>query len=223
MELVKGSPNEAEVTKVKKSGKKAKTGNITKKTHINFAEIKQEKSNEWVKYIPKVVLALILVAALVKVGVIDLFAKLNAAQNDVAIKQQEMESLSANLDSKNELSDQFYHLTWTFMTDEENERISRVIACDLVDVIADGKTTVKSFIIQDNVMLININTDTLESVGKIGTVLQEQEYVESVSVVNAQKVEVETALDEETNRTDIIVEAQIKVNLSIKQNTEEES
>jgi cytidylate kinase len=176
------------------------------------------------------VILVILLAA--KFLVIDRFSSLARAQKNVTDLEAQIEAGNKFINSGDELAEEFYHYTWTDMTDEEKDRISRKEVTELVRFINGSKAGVKQIFLTENVLTVDITTDTLQSVSELAESLDGQKIVESVRVENARKLEKDgyektdiTLSGEEITTVvpgTVVVEAQLKIYLTSDKETEEQ-
>lgn len=190
-------------------GKQKKNANIQLKTYINFAERTQKKEAGWIMAIPGVAIVLVLAALIAKVAVVDRFDEMYWMQDEAKRLQENLDADIAIISSANELNYQFYHHTWTDMTDLEKTRVSRTDIFKIVEDINKGKVTVQNYSVKDNTITMAVTTDNLDTISKLSSELMARGDVESVNVSSAQK----TSVTDDNENSKTILEAQLKINL----------
>lgn len=184
------------------------------------AQADRRKKVNFKVLIPAIVLILLILGAIGKFVIYDQFSEL-------AKELQTSNELYAKIEEKNEIIRQsgemvreYAHYTWDGMTSEERGRVKRTETAALVDFISSQGINVEYFSLSGTVMTINLHAKSLESVSKLLETIEEQEIVESSSVVYAATKD-KDAFDENANRIQVDngVEAQINIYLT---NYEEE-
>jgi archaellum component FlaG (FlaF/FlaG flagellin family) len=183
---------------------------IQLKTYINFAEKNQKKEASWLLAVPGIVLILILAALVAKFAVVDRFDEMYGMQEQADRLQANLDDDIAIISSANELSYEFYHHTWTGMTDEEKVRTHRTDIIDLVEEIGKGKVTVRNYSVKENTIAIAVSADTLDTINKMKEELVAKDNVDSAVLSTVQKGSVE----KEDGTHNIIVEAQLRIYLN---------
>ena len=201
--------------------KDSKDGSIS--YDINFAKEKENKKGSIIFGIVGTVVALIAIALFTKFLILDRYSALAEARQYADDLQMQLDTQTAYLNKGDELADEFYHFTWTDMTVEEKERVSRKEVTEIVKLINSNKVKVDRFSLSENLLTVDIITDTLQSVSILSESLNDQEIVESVIVENAQKLEdggyekVDYTLDGDVVTTtvegEIVVVAKLKIYL----------
>ncbi len=178
------------------------------------AQADKRKKINFKVLIPSILAAAVILGVIGKFVVYDQFSVL-------AREIRKSNQLYAQIEAKNQiiresgnLVKEYAHYTWDGMTAEEKGRVKRTDTAALVDFISEQGVDVEYYSLTGTVMTINLRAKTLESVSKLLEVIQEQEIVESSSVVYAATKEKEVA--DTTDRVVTIdngVEAQIYVYL----------
>ncbi|SDB15039.1 pilus assembly protein PilM [Butyrivibrio sp. INlla16] len=176
----------------------------------------KKKKNIWA--ILGVIAAAILVLAVVfKFTLLDKINLLLIERSRAAALQEQVSGISSLIDGAGDLQNEYYHYTWDTMNAEERSRISRVDAAQLVDLIGHQNMKVTYMDLVKGVMTINLKAKSLEAVSKLTMEINDQEIVESCSVVSAQTIED----DDRTEEIESGVDAEIKVHL-VTESSEEE-
>ncbi len=119
-----------------------------------------------------------------------------------------------------QLVTEYAHYTWDGMTEEEKSRVKRTETAALIDFISEQGADVEYFSLSGTVMTVNLHTSSLESVSKLLEIIQDQDIVESSSVVYAATKDKEITFQESPDgsdtdiRVDSGVEAQIYIYLT---------
>ena len=154
-------------------------------TNSNLAVVGEKKKTNG-KSIAAVVGAIAVIALLVgKFGIYDRLNALSVERQKAAELQKQIDEQTAYLLSSEELVKEYYHYTWEPMSDEEKERVSRLEAFELVDLIAKQGMRVKYMNIASEAVTVDILAADLDSVSKLTTLMQEQDIVESCNVLSA--------------------------------------
>ena len=135
--------------------------------------------------IPSVLAAVAVLAVVGKFVVYDQFAKLNREVKRSNELYAQLEEKNEIIRQSGELMKEYAHYTWDGMTEEEKGRVKRTDTAKLVDLINDQGTEVVSTILTDNVITVNLNAGSLESVSRLIEVIAQQDIVESCSVTYA--------------------------------------
>ena len=153
-------------------------------TTINFIGIEDKKASA--SGMLPIALALLLAAVLFsKFAVIDRYNRLWAKQAEALALAEELEGDQAALDKAKDLKERFYHFTWTQMSDEENNRMSRKRVADLVTYISSQLKGVRSYTISGNVLNVGVIADSLQSISRVAGELENRKIVESATVQTA--------------------------------------
>ena len=155
------------------------------KTSINFVGIEEEKTN-WPRFIQLIVTVVIIFVAFSKLAVYDRFERLWREEAKVEDLRREFEQEAAEIQSAKDMSDRYYHYTWSQMSDEEVSRVSRTKIAKLVSEIGEQIRGVTSYTLSEQSLQVNIKADSLESISKLAWSLEKKAMVESVSVQMAQ-------------------------------------
>ena len=139
-----------------------------------------------------------------KFAVIDRYNRLWAKQAEATLLAEELEQDMAALDHAKNLKERFYHFTWTQMSEEENNRMSRTRIADLVTYISSQLKGVRSYTVSGDVLSVGVIADSLQSISRVAGELEKRKIVESANVQTAR-----TGSFEETASGD--VEAQMVI------------
>ncbi|SEK92629.1 MULTISPECIES: pilus assembly protein PilM [unclassified Butyrivibrio] len=187
-------------------------------TNSNLASAGQKKKTN-LKAVFGTIAAILVAALLIgKFGFVDRLNTLANERERANELQQQINEQSKFIKESEQLTQEYYHYSWDQMSDEEKSRVSRVDTLKLIDLIGSQGMKVKFMDLSSETLTIDLLANDLDSVSKLTTVMEEEDIVESCSVVSAK------TLTEETDgvKTDAGVTAQIKVHLT-KGSSEEEN
>lgn len=177
----------AAFSKNKQSGKGSNKPD-RKKTTINFVGI-NEKQENWLLAIPFSILIIIGAVLFARFGVVKPLNSLNEARSEVSELQAQYDADVAIIEGSSELDAEFYHYTWTDMTEEENDRLSRILVAQLAGQIGNRVKAIGAYSLSGDVLTVNITADSLESISRLAMDIQDNDIVESCSVQTAQTVD----------------------------------
>lgn len=161
---------------------------------INFASQKKEKTTNW-KALLGCIAAMFIAALLIsKFAIVNRYDAVYKAESEVQVLQAKVDMDKSISESSPELAEQFYHNTWTDMTESEMSRIRRLTACELIELIGSDTIKIKDYNVRENLITVDITTDTLANISKLSEALNEKPEVESVSVASAKKEESEEVI-----------------------------
>ncbi len=182
--------------------KKYKSGGELKTT-INFVGI-EEKETNWLLAIPGIVVIVIGAMMIAKFGVTDRYAKLSAARAEANALQKQVEEGMAEISSAGDLTDQFYHYTWTDMTEEEIMQQSRVKIANLITFINGQGLTVNAYALNGLQLTVTVRGTSLDQISQVLAQVRNEEIVESCSVSMAQ-------MNEDRETASVGVDAQLNI------------
>ncbi|WP_026509073.1 pilus assembly protein PilM [Butyrivibrio sp. LC3010] len=188
---------------------------VTTKNNLAVAGVKK-RTNIWI-IIASVVAAIAVLAVIGKLTFLDRVGVLIAERYKAQLIQDQIDSISSLIEGAGDLKNEYYHYTWDTMNEEERGRISRLDAAKLVDLIGKQGMKVTYMDLVKGAMTIDLTAKNLEDVSKLTLQLNEQDIVESCSVVSAKTIED----DEKTEEVESGVNAEIKVYLITKSSEEE--
>ncbi|MBQ7677069.1 MAG: hypothetical protein IJT32_02425 [Lachnospiraceae bacterium] len=159
------------------------------KTTINFVRLSEEKGTNWFLAIPGIIAIVIGAVLFSKLAVIDRYGRLSRAQGEVAALEDQIAAGMEELNGSGELTEQFYHYTWTGMTEEELSRESRVRITGLIGYIDERGLAVNACSLSGNILTLNVTGASLEQISKVMVDVRGQEIVDTASVSMAQTKE----------------------------------
>lgn len=159
-------------------------GHMPVKRAINFATV-GERPIDWRIAIPSIVLIIILAGLVSKVAVIDRFAELNAARQEVYQIRNEIRQKEDEYASFADISVDYAHYTISDMSKEERERISRVTVMETVQKIILPVAPLDAWTLHENTLSIHISNNTLTEITDMVTQLKASPVVAGCSIVTA--------------------------------------
>ncbi len=193
--------------------KKTKKKETALKTTINFVA-DQEKETNWFLAIPGIILIVAAAAVFAKFGVIDRYARLAKAEAEVSAIQKRYDEAVAYLNGSEELSEEFYHYTWTLHSDVELNRIQRTEIADLVRTIGDYGVTVRSYSLTDVNMNLDLHAENLQSLSLLAENLRKNKIV-STCTVNTARTQAE--VKETANGVDAQMTLRVRTRAELQQ------
>ena len=160
--------------------------------------------------IPLIILIVLVAAAISKFAVIDRYAKVNAAQAEVAQLRSEVAAGYARIDSFGELTETFAHYTFSGMTTEELQRVDRADIVELIQRYVIAQAKLGSWSVSGNTLTLSLTGSTLEEVNVIAQQLNADDMVDFCTVRTASTTD---AYSGDTYDTDVT--AQIIVYLKL--------
>ena len=184
------------------------------KTTINFVGI-EKKESPWKLAVPAVILVLVGTVLFARFAVIARFERLWAAEAEVSRLQSQMREGMEIIANSKELSERYYHYTWSGMTEEETGRTSRVDVADLITFIGSQCQGIRSCVLSGQVLSVNITADSLESISRIGSAIEERQIVKRCSTQTAQRDTLDMDTGAATNSVDAALTIYIRTKSEI--------
>ncbi len=176
--------------------------------------------------IPGIVAALAIIGVVGKFVVYDQFARLNREIHKTNELYAQLEEKNEIIRQSGELMKEYAHYTWDGMTEEEKGRVKRLDTAKLVDFINDQGMDVDKTSLSDAVLTINLKAASLESVSRLIEQINDQEIVESTSVVYAATKDNDgkaaDSSEEETKKVYTRNNVEAQINIYLTNNEEEE-
>lgn len=165
------------------------------KTYMNLM-VSEKKSFDLRSNIPFIVILLIIVVLVLKFGVFDFYARVDAKQAELNAHQQTLSSLNAELTNYNTVLEEYEGYESMSIT-SSGLRVDALGALALVDRFVAPSARVASLSLVGNTLTLNLTDISLDGVGKLVSTLYEQDMVANVSV--------STAATRETASEDVVV------------------
>lgn len=165
------------------------------KTYMNLM-VSEKKSFDLRSNIPFIVILLIIVVLVLKFGVFDFYARVDAKQAELNAHQQTLSSMNAELANYNTVLEEYEGYESMSIT-SSGLRVDALGALALVDRFVAPSARVASLSLVGNTLTLNLTDISLDGVGKLVSTLYEQDMVANVSV--------STAATRETASEDVVV------------------
>lgn len=165
---------------------KQKTTNQKYKTSINFVGLDNRDETNTTTVVLVVILTVLAIIVFSKFAVYDRYAKLWDKQAEAERLRNELNEGTLRLKQSSELTEQFYHYTYSMMTDAERESVSRVSVASIINYIGTQGHEVGSYSVTEDTLTVNILAPTLESISVLQTNLEKRDLVDSVYTQMAQ-------------------------------------
>ena len=153
------------------------------KTYMNLM-VSEKKSFDLRSNIPFIVILLIIVVLVLKFGVFDFYARVDAKQAELNAHQQTLNSLNAELTNYNTVLEEYEGYESMSIT-SSGLRVDALEALNLVDRFVAPSARVVSISLVGNTLTLNLTDISLDGVGKLASTLYEQDMVANVSVSTA--------------------------------------
>lgn len=153
------------------------------KTYMNLM-VSDKKSFDLKSNIPLMVVLLIIVVLVMKFGVFDFYARIDAKQAELNSHQQTLSSLNAELTNYNAVLEEYEGYESMSIT-SSGLRVDALEALNLVDRFVVPSARVASLSLVGNTLTLNLTNISLDGVGKLASTLYGQDIVENVSVSTA--------------------------------------
>lgn len=153
------------------------------KTYMNLM-VSEKKSFDLRSNIPLIVVLLIIVVLVMKFGVFDFYARVDAKQAELNAHQQTLNSLNGELTNYNTVLEEYEGYESMSIT-SSGLRVDALEALNLVDRFVAPSARVVSISLVGNTLTLNLTDISLDGVGKLASTLYEQDMVANVSVSTA--------------------------------------
>jgi len=167
----------------KKGGVKHRRQMPTKRV-INLATVGEKKMHFGLA-IPGVILILIAAAAFSKFLVIDRYAEVTAARQQVYELQNELDQGYAELADYDDLAELYAHYTYSGFTNEELHRTDRADVLKLIRNMILPYAEVNSWSVTGNQLTVEMTGDSLQQINLIVQQLEQQDLVDFCTVNTA--------------------------------------
>ncbi len=153
------------------------------KTYMNLM-ISDKKSFDIRKNIPLMVGLVVVVALILKFGVFDFYARVDAKQAELNARQQTLSALTSELANYDKVLEE-YEGYESMSISAEGLQVNAVDALALVDRFVSPSARVASLALSGNTLALNLTNISLDGLGKLASTLYEQDIVANVSVSTA--------------------------------------
>lgn len=182
---------------------------LPSKRSINLA-IEEKKNVKVSIAVPAIILILLCTYLFSKYFVIDRFAKVAAAQQQVAALQTRLDAGYEELAGFDDLAEMYAHYTFSGMTQEELTRTDRVSVLTLIQTVVMPRAGVASWSLTANQLTMNMTSSTLQQINLIVQSLEEDPLVDYCTVSTAVSKEQQmnaygNIVDDDTTVTALVV------------------
>lgn len=181
-------------------------GHMPVKRSINFATV-GEMPIDWRVAAPAIALIIVVAALISKVAVYDRFAALNEARAEVRNIQAEISEKEAYFNGLEDISQDYAHYTTSEMTQEEQDRVSRVTVADVVQRLILPVAPLDAWTLTENTLSIHVSSNTLTEITAMVDSLQADPAVSVCSIIS----ESTTASSTEQVSTEETIEAEVEI------------
>lgn len=172
--------------KDKRPSSRALRGRMPVKRSINLMLVDENRISP-AKAIPAIILIIALAAVFSKFLVVDRLVSMNSSSSRVTSLRNSLEQATAALDKYEGVEDDYAHLTYAGMTQEELDRVDRVKILELVSTILPEGDAVKSWSVNSNILTVDITGDTLQSLNELARKIEESPIVDTCVIATAKK------------------------------------
>ena len=153
------------------------------KTYMNLA-ISDKKPFDVRAKVPLIVLLVVVVLLVLKFGIFDFYARVDAKQAELSSRQQVLNTLTADLANYDEVLEE-YEGYESMSISSGGLQVNALDALALVDRFVAPSARVASIALSGNTLVLNVTDISLDGVGKLVSTLYEQDMVANVSVSTA--------------------------------------
>ena len=167
---------------LKKRSPKAKV-EYPEKTYMNL--VVQEKKKVNIRGdLPKILILVVIVALVLKFGIFDFYARVDAKQAELNAQQRTLSELTTELANYDAVV-QEYEGYESMSIASDGLQVNALDALNLVDRFIMPSARVASLSLSGNTLSLNLTEITLDGVGQLVSTLYEQPMVANVSVSTA--------------------------------------
>ena len=156
------------------------TGQVPSKTTMNLYQIERAKTNLRTAVLVGV-LALVILAAFVKFGVLDPLGTLSAKQAQLERQQELLTKAAAGSEDFAEVK----KLYDAYEAQYGSETIDAISVLDMVEQRVMGRATVSKIVLSDNTLTLTIEGVSLQTVGDLASEVEKEPMVQSTNVSSA--------------------------------------
>lgn len=180
----KGLSMDVNLDFLKDLGKKKTGSGLPNKKTMNLV-ILEKNDNSKVTDIVLIVLLVIVLALFVKFGVLDIYNKKKAAQEEVDAAQVELDQNRELLTRYEAVFEKFSHYFKAFLNEDELKLVDRIELIDMLNEHLFNVAEMQSVNISGNTIGITFYDVTLEQVGQLAQDLSDNELVTNVDLQTA--------------------------------------
>ena len=155
----------------------------TKRT-INLVGV-NEKPIDLKLAAPAIVLIILASLVLSKFTVVDRLSAMSRASRDAASVRSQLDNAYQELDSYGDLTEEYAHYTYAYMTAEELSRVDRTQVIDLIQRVVMPWVELGAWSVKGNELVLNVTGATLQDINLVTQRLYQEENVDFCSVSTA--------------------------------------
>lgn len=163
-------------------------GRIPTKNYINLAKADEKKINLKIA-IPVIILIIVAAALFSKFLVFDRFEKVARAEAEVASLQRQVDDMYAEIAGYGELAELYAHYTYANMTEEELNRVDRILVIDMLRKKVMDKLSVSAWRVEKDQLNVTVTGESLEKIDLVFRSLLEDEPIVEYYMVNSASTE----------------------------------
>lgn len=172
------------------------------KKQINLALAGQKKKHYWVA-VPAIGGIVMVAGVIGKVAVADRLVQMSEAQSAVSQMQQQVDDITAYIDSFGDLQETYAHYTYQGLTGDELSFLNRPEVLKLMTDIIFPKVMVSSWSISENQLSLPVTGENLSDINSLVQELEQEPIVDYCNVMTAVtdgNTEAEAATDKVTGQ-----------------------
>lgn len=172
------------------------------KKQINLALAGQKKKHYWVA-VPAIGGIVMVAGVIGKVAVADRLVQMSEAQSAVSQMQQQVDDITAYIDSFGDLQETYAHYTYQGLTGDELSFLNRPEVLKLMTDIIFPKVMVSSWSVSENQLSLPVTGENLSDINSLVQELEQEPIVDYCNVMTAVtdgNAEAEAAADKVTGQ-----------------------
>lgn len=154
------------------------------KKQINLALAGQKKKHYWVA-VPAIGGIVVVAGVIGKVAVADRLVQMSEAQSAVSQMQQQVDDITAYIDSFGDLQETYAHYTYQGLTDDELSFLNRPEVLKLMTDIIFPKVMVSSWSVSGNQLSLPVTGENLSDINSLVQELEQEPIVDYCNVMTA--------------------------------------
>ena len=154
------------------------------KKQINLAFAGQKKKHYWVA-VPAIGGIVVVAGVIGKVAVADRLVQMSEAQSAVSQMQQQVDDITAYIDSFGDLQETYAHYTYQGLTDDELSFLNRPEVLKLMTDIIFPKVMVSSWSVSGNQLSLPVTGENLSDINSLVQELEQEPIVDYCNVMTA--------------------------------------
>ncbi len=199
-----------DINKPVRLGRPRRGSRYPSKTSMNLV---QREKTEWSlsRAVPSVLIVVVLVGLFVKFGIVDQYARVSEATQEVTQAQAQLDALDASLTGYDSLKGEYAQYSTDYLSSDSATLVDRTTILGTIEDTLMSKATVTSVAISGNDVTVSLSGASLASVGEMARQIQQMSSVSSVSVSTASS----KATTSNTSATDSdTVDATMKISMA---------